>query len=129
MKTLFLTLTFILGTSWAQAQEIKDWEPTLPISQEDLLETVQQRAYEHFFYEGKNASCGGEIEEPVLSDYFTFMGYRGELTHNVKLSMFVTGAYNECEKLTISQCDLPMTIKDRQLVHIGKWHCTVVEIE
>lgn len=129
MKTLILFLSFLFSSALAQAQEIRDWEPSLPITQEKLLQIVEQRAHERFYYEGKEKSCGGEIANPALADYFTFMGYGGELTHNVRLNLYVTGSYKGCQQITISECDLPMTIKNGKLVHIGNWHCTVIGVE
>ncbi len=108
---------------------ISSWEPTLPLGEIAVSQLLQVKAYEQFYVEGKDQSCGGEVLSSELVDYYTFFSEDTSTVHKLKLNVHVTGSFNYCEKQTLYICTVPITVKSEKVFGMGKWDCHLVDIE
>lgn len=129
MRIITAIVLLFSVSAFGQINKIQQWEPTLPLSEADTIQLIQLKAFEKFYEEGTEQACGGEIAEPALVDYYTYLSADTSTVHKVDVEVYVTGSFNRCQKQIISKCKVPMTMKSKKLFGMNDWVCEVVDIE
>ncbi len=130
MKKLISLLLFISAPAFAagqQLQGITNWDASLPRIEAQVINMIETKAYEDFYHENEGLACGGDTMNFALSDYYTFESVTGDITSHVKVKFYVTGSYDYCRGIVLSECEAPLNIYSDTHVSMGRWTCTVVQ--
>ncbi len=133
MKHLFSLLIliglFLQGTKSMAQSRIVDWEPTLPVTEEQVIDVIHIKADESLIANDPEAvKCSGEYDDPELIKYYTYLDEDKNVVHKIEVILVMAKYIGRCQKQAVYSCRAPFTIYSNQTYSLDDWNCKLMNI-
>lgn len=128
VSTFFVYLFAQTGFANTESKII-DWEPTLPVTQEQVLDVIHIKADESLYGNDPTAvKCGGEYDNPEMVGYYTYLDQDKEVVHKINVLVVMAKYIGRCQKQAVYECTAPFTIYSSQSYRLDNWNCKLLAI-
>lgn len=122
---LFSAIQFLVSFgAYAKANAITEWETTIPVTQEQAIQMIDEKAADLVYRDDDSGViCGGQTDRYELADYFTSEAYDGLVTHSMLVRFQVTVPVDFCSTEVIKTCEVNFEATSENDVQLANWNC------